>query len=159
MTTIKGNLVMDKDMEYEGDLIVKGNILGKNGNRYNLKVHGNITAWDIDAWDISAWNITAGNINAGNITAKNITAKNITAGNLDVGDIDAWDISAWNITAKNITAGNLDVGDIDARNIDAGNISYYAVCFAYKNIKCKSIKGTRNNAKHFVLDGKIEVVE
>ena len=134
MTTIKGNLVMSKDMEYEGDLIVKGNILGKNGNRYNLKVHGNITAWDIDAWDISAWNITAGNINAGNITAKNITA-------------------------KNITAGNLDVGDIDARNIDAGNISYYAVCFAYKNIKCKSIKGTRNNAKHFVLDGKIEVVE
>ena len=113
-TIIKGNLIMEKDIEYNGDLIVEGNILGKNGNRYNLKVHGNITA------------------------------RNISAGNISAGNIDAWDISAWNITAG---------------NIDAGNISYYAVCFAYKNIKCKSIKGTRNNARHFVIDGKIEVVK
>ncbi len=135
---------MDKDMEYEGDLIVKGNILGKNGNRYNLKVHGNITARNISAGNISAGNIDAWDISAGNIDALNIDAGNIDAGNIDAWDIDAWDISAWNITAG---------------NIDAGNISYYAVCFAYKNIKCKSIKGTRNNARHFVIDGKIEVVK
>lgn len=29
----------------------------------------------------------------------------------------------------------------------------------YFNIKCNSIKGRRKNAKHFVLDGKIEVLE
>jgi len=61
------------------------------------------------------------------------------------GNIDAWNINAWNINA----------GNIDARNIDAGDIFYYAVCFAYQNIKCKSIKGNREKHKHFCLDGKI----
>ena len=27
------------------------------------------------------------------------------------------------------------------------------------NIKCKSVKGKRENAKHFVLDGKLELIE
>ena len=49
---------------------------------------------------------------------------------------------------------NLDI----KANINARNISYYAVCVAYKNIKCKSIKGKRGNHKHFVLDGKLEVL-
>jgi hypothetical protein len=37
------------------------------------------------------------------------------------------------------------------------DVSYYAVAFAYNNIKCKSIKGRRKNARHFVLDGEIEI--
>ena len=53
---------------------------------------------------------------------------------------------------------NLNVkANIKARNINALNIDYYGVCFAYRNIKCKSIKGKRENAKHFVLDGKLKV--
>ena len=116
---------MDKDMEYEGDLIVKGNILGKDGNRYDLTVNGNIKA--------------------GDITARNITARNIIAG----------DINAYDITANE----DIIAGDITARDISARDITYYAVCFAYYDIKCKSIIGTRNNARHFVLDGKIEVVK
>jgi hypothetical protein len=48
-------------------------------------------------------------------------------------------------------------GNINAWNINAWDISYYAVCFAYKNITCKSIKGRRDNCKHFVLDEKIEI--
>ena len=139
MTTIKGNLVMDKDMEYEGDLIVKGNILGKNGNRYNLKVNGNIKAEDIDVEDITALNIRAFDIIAGDIKAKNLNT-------LD-------------ITALNITALDINAEDIKALNINARNIFYYAVCFAYGNIKCNSIKDRRKHARHFVLDGKIEVVE
>ena len=128
-TTIKGNLVMDKDLEYEDDLIVEGSILGKGGSRYNLKVTSNITASDITA---------------SNITARNITARNITA----------WDITAWDINASNITASNITANDITARDI-----SYYAVCFAYNNIRCNSINGRRNNARHFVLDGKIEITK
>ena len=62
-------------------------------------------------------------------------------------NIEAWDIYAWNIYACNIAA----------ENIKARNISYYAVCFACDNIKCNSIIGRRNNAKHFVLDGKLEI--
>lgn len=77
---------------------------------------------------------------------------------LDVkANIDAKTINAFDIRACNIKACNIEAWDINAWNIEAQDISYYAVCFAYKNIKCKSIKGRRNNARHFVLDGKLEV--
>ena len=61
-------------------------------------------------------------------------------------------IYAWNIYGKNINAKN-----ISALSINANNISYYAVCYAYKYIKCHSIKGRKHNAKHFVLDGQIYI--
>ena len=69
------------------------------------------------------------------INARNITARDITA----------WDITARNINARNITASD----------INAGDILYYAVCFAYQNIKCLSIKSKREVSKHFCLDGEI----
>ena len=87
-----------------------------------------------------------------NISAVNIEAHNIYAWDINVGDIKAGDIDAVNIKANNI-----DCGNIEAINIKALDINYFAVCFAYYNIKCKSIKGKRNNAKHFVLDGKLEI--
>ena len=80
-------------------------------------------------WNINAWNINAGNINAG--------------------DINAWDINA----------GAINAADINAGDINAWDINYYAVCFAYTSIKCNSIKGRRDNCRHFVLDGKIEIGE
>ena len=79
--------------------------------------------------------------------------------NIDAGCIDALNINAVNIKAWDVYTRNLDVYDIVAWNIYAWNISYFAVCFAYDNIKCKSIKGRRENAKHFVLDGKLEMIE
>ena len=88
----------------------------------------------IDAWNIKAWNIKAC-------------------------DIDAWNIDAYGINAHKIDASNIEASNIEAFNIKACDISYYAVCFAYNNIECKSIKGRRQNAKHFVLDGKLEVEE
>ena len=97
-------------------------------------------ARDINARDINAWNINAGNINAWNINAR---------------DINARDIKARNINALNINARDINARNIDARNIKAGDISYYAVCFAYENIKCASIAGRRAGHKHFSLDGKI----
>ena len=105
--------------------------------RFNIDLE-NISI--LNALNINAWNINALDINAGNITAENI---------------DAWNIDAWNINARNIDARNIDAGNIDARNIDAGDILYYAVCFAYQNIKCVSIKANRRNARHFCLDGEI----
>jgi len=68
-------------------------------------------------------------------------------------------VTAGNIDALNITAGNITAGNITARDINADDILYHAVCFAYKNITCKSIKGTRENAKHFCLDGEITFKE
>lgn len=84
--------------------------------------------------------------------------------NIDAFDIDAWNISAFNINADDIKAFNIKAwdiiaNDINANNINAHNISYYAVCFAYCNIRCKSIKGEKENHKHFVLDGVLDVEE
>ncbi|NCD06389.1 MAG: hypothetical protein EOL97_09735 [Spirochaetia bacterium] len=80
------------------------------------------------------------------IRTHNITAYDIKAWNIYADDINAYDIKAWNIDACNI----------NAYDIDAENIEYYAVCFAYNTLKCKSIKGIRENAKHFCLDNEIE---
>lgn len=103
--------------------------------KFDLVVYASIDAWNIRALNIRAWNI-----NAMDIEAKNIDTN---------GDIDAYDIVAIDVNANNIKAN-----DITARNI-----RYYAVCYADVNIKCKSIKGRRKNAKHFVLDGELEVKE
>lgn len=105
-------------------------VFEENGSYIDLVVFNfnlNIDA-NIDACDIIALNITANDINANDINARNIDAENI----------DALDIIA--------------CGDINANDI-----SYCAVCVAYENIKCKSIIGFREDAKHFVLDGKLEV--
>lgn len=69
-------------------------------------------------------------------------------------DVEA-NIKAWDINARNINAWNINAWNIDARDINARDIIYYAVCFAYNSITCKSIQGCRDNHKHFVLDGEI----
>ena len=129
---------------------------------FDLIVRANITAVDINAHNINAYDINVGDIIAGDIdvfkiTAGDINAGNINANNIDACDIDALNIKAGDIDAVNIKVNNIDSGNIEAININAQDISYYAVCFAYNNIKCKSIKGRRDNAKHFVLDGKLEI--
>ena len=114
---------------------------------FDLYVNSTINAWNINALDINTYDINACNINACNIDVWNINAWNINAS-----DINAYDINAGDIRARNIKAD-----DINSVSINAWNISYYAVCFAYNNIKCKSIKGRRKNHKHFVLDGVLKV--
>ena len=179
-TVIHGNLVLDKDTVYDGPLTVEGSVLGKDGERFHLTVNGDIDAWDItardikaqyiNAWDITARDIKARDITAGNINAWNITAKgNISASDISARDIDARDINARNITAKgnisasdisawDITARDINARDINARDIDVqGKISYYALCFAYQNIRCKSITGEHEKHRHFALDGKVIV--
>ncbi len=83
---IEGNLELIEDYTTEKKLMVKGNIFGKDGIRYN------INAWDIDAWDINARNIDARDINARDINAQDINAQDIDAQDIDAQDIDAWDI-------------------------------------------------------------------
>ena len=95
----------------------------------NIKAH-HIFAYDIDAWNITAWDINAYNI-------------------------EAWDIIAWNIKAINIKVENI----FKSTTINARDIRYHAICLAYSSIKCNSIKGRRDNAKYFVLDGEIEILE
>lgn len=81
-----------------------------------------------------------------------IRAHLIVDGSIAAENITAETISAWDINAGNVTAGNVSAWDIKARDID-----YYAVCFAHINITCRSIKGRRENSKHFCLDGEITI--
>ena len=162
---IEGNLVLNKDTVIDRDLYVDGSIIGKKGNRYTLNVKGDIFAKDILVGAITAHNITAADISAENISAWIISAKNmsvqdisaddITAENISAWDISALDIKAWDISANNIAGFNISARNISAINIKANDITYYAVCYAYNNITCRSIKGLRPNSRHFVLDGKI----
>lgn len=115
---------------------------------FNLNVAANIIAKDIKALNVNAWNIDARHIEANNIDS----VGNIDALNINVNDIKANDIKANDINANDITAR-----DINSWNINARNIDYHAVCFAYNNIRCKSIEGRKENAKHFVLDGTLEI--
>ena len=104
MTTQRKDLIMTKDTVIDGDLIA-ANITGKDGERYNLTVRGNINAHDIDAYDINALDINAHDIDAYDINALNIDAHDIDACDIDAWNIDAWNIDAWNINAKgNLTA-------------------------------------------------------
>ena len=80
----------------------------------------------------------------GDINARNIRAEDISARDINAGDISARDISA---------------NDISARDISARMLTYYAVAFAYKSMTVESIKGRRENSKHFALDGEIKLLE
>jgi len=64
---VKGNLELTEDFKTDKNLIVKGNILGDDKERYNLRARDidaimDINAWDIDAWDIDAQDIYAQDI-------------------------------------------------------------------------------------------------
>ena len=98
------------------------------------------------------------NLNS-NISAKDIVGFGIDVLDINCLDLDAHDIYAFNINAYNIYALNITANIINAYNIFANDIIYYAFCFAYFGIKCKSIKGITKYAKHFVLDGKLEVID
>ena len=66
MKIIKGDLILTKDTTFSESIKVKGDIKGY----YNLKVAGNIDAWDINAMDIDARNINAWNIDAMDIVCE-----------------------------------------------------------------------------------------
>ena len=145
MKKIKGDLILTKDTSFDESIEVEGNIKGY----YNLKVEGNIAAWDIDVWDIDAWNIAAWNIDAWNIVAGNIDARNINAG-----DIVAWDIVARNIVAVNIDARNIVAWDIVARNIDVWDIVFCETVKVKGKLKAKAVirKKSQLEIKEFKSD-------
>ena len=119
---------------------------------YNKETNTYIFIEDNEYIDLVIFNFNL-EINSG------INARNINANNINASDINANNINAGDIRARNIYAYDINACDINARNINAKNIDYYGVCFAYENIKCKSIESRRHNHKHFVLDGVLEIEE
>lgn len=114
--------------------------------RYNNKVGGYILGGDVKiAFDLH----TTRNIHAQKLTAQNISAPHIHAHKLN---------------AENINVGTLIVlGDMNANDVIAehlfvhGKLRFNAVCVAYKEFECESIKGNRKNAKYMCLDNEVIV--
>lgn len=74
---IEGNLVMDRNMSFDGDVTVKGSIIGKDGKWYDLKVNGdlfvncgNVAAGLVDIWG----DLTVNVISAFHLSARNVIA-------------------------------------------------------------------------------------
>jgi len=88
---------------------------------------------------------------------RNLNCYNIDCHNLNCHNIDCCDIDCDNLNCYNLNCYNIDCVNIDCHNIDCCDLSYYAVCFAYRDIVCNSIKGRRKNARHFCLDGEITI--
>jgi hypothetical protein len=96
-TTIKGNLILTKDTVFDKSIVVEGSILGKDGDRYTLKVNGNIVCRNIDCNAINCYNIDCYNINCLDIDCRNIDCLNI-----DCNNIDCYNISAYFILCESI---------------------------------------------------------
>ena len=99
ITEINRQLVMDKDMEFKGYLIVKGDIVGKDGKIYGLKVNGNLYVTGslyVRHLDVRGKTEVDGNIDVwGNIYAKDDI---ISGGKIRASGIDLWGkISARNL--------------------------------------------------------------
>ena len=129
---------------------------------FDLDVRANIEAKDIKGQDIMVQDvcvrdITAEDIESWNIMARDIKAEDVVASDMNISNIKAMDIDACDINANDIEARDIDAKDIKATNIKARDITYYALCFAYENITCRTIIGERDNHKHFVLDGSISI--
>jgi len=73
----QGDLILEKDTVFEEDLKVDGSIIGKDGNRYNLTVKGNINCRNIDCRNIDCEDIDCEDINCGDIDCWNIDCEDI----------------------------------------------------------------------------------
>jgi hypothetical protein len=71
--TIQGDWIMKKDEIIEESLLVEGNISGKNGNRYNLIVKGDLNCRDLNCRDLNC--------------------RNLNCRNLDCWDLKCWDLN------------------------------------------------------------------
>ncbi|MDD6879916.1 MAG: hypothetical protein PUD59_06855 [bacterium] len=143
----KSNTYVFKENDEYIDLVVLN---------FDLEVQANIEAKDIKGKDIMVQELNARDITAEDIEAWNIMARDIHADDIFASDMDVRDINARDIEALDISADNIEARDIGAKNIKATSIKiYYALCFAYENITCRTIVGKRDNHKHFVLDDSI----
>jgi hypothetical protein len=99
-TTIKGNLILEKDTVFDEGIVVEGSILGKDGVRYDLKVKGNIDCNDINCNNIECYNIDCIKINCDNIDCGDINCHNIDAYYIDCHNISAYFIICESIKQK-----------------------------------------------------------
>jgi len=104
--TIKGDLILEKDFKFDGNLVVDGDIKGKDGKRWNINCR-DINCRDINCLDINCLDINCLDINAWDINCLDINCLDINCLDINCLDINAWDINAWNIDAGDINAWDI----------------------------------------------------
>jgi hypothetical protein len=86
-----------------------------------------------------------------------IICRNLNCRNLNCWDFNCRNLNCWNLNCMDLNCKDLDCRDLNCENLNCRNLSYYAVAFAYESFKCKSVKGRRNNSKHFCLDSEVKI--
>jgi hypothetical protein len=104
-TTIEGNLILEQDRVFEGNLLVKGNIISKPSYKNSLTVKGNISANEINCVKtLSAKNIDAGDTSASEIYAIKIYVRELCASSIDAREVIASSINADHISAESVSS-------------------------------------------------------
>ena len=88
MITIKGNLILEKDTTYEDSLKVEGCILGKDGERFNLTIKGNLNCLDLTCRNLTCWDLTCWDLTCEDLTCRDLNCGNFTCWNLTCGDLN-----------------------------------------------------------------------
>lgn len=143
-------------------MIKEFNSLEEIKKYYDKKTNTYIFKEDDEYIDLIKFNFDlsiTSNIKCKNIYCRNIKCRDIITNNIISFDIKAHNIYANTISACDIIANDIDAIEINGWDINAKNIIYYRECFAFKNIKCKSIEGNTQYAKHHVYNGTIEIKE
>lgn len=125
---------------------------------FDLYTKANIISGDIKCKNIIAGDISSMNIKCRNIYSENLRGYNITASNMSTRDLWANNVKAVDVSAHNIIVSDISAFDIKSLvDINANHIEFYAVCMAYHDIVCETIRGLRKNSRYFVLDGKVTI--
>ena len=91
---------------------------------------GNLTCWDLNCFDLTCW------------------------------DLDCRNLKCWNLTCFDLTCRDINCRDLICGNLKCRDLSYYALCFAYKSIKCTSYKARREvHQEPICLDGELTIVK
>ena len=78
---------MEKDMTFNKDLKVEGNISGKDGERFNLKVHGDLNCRDLNCEDLNCDDLNCEDLNCENLDCLNLNCENLDCFNLNCRDL------------------------------------------------------------------------
>ncbi len=133
MKTIKGDLVLTEDTIINDDLTVEGNIRCEGGN-WNLK------CFDLECNDLKCFDLEC---------------NDLKCFDLECNDLKCCNLECYNLECYNLKCLNLNCENLNCWNLKAKNVSYYAIAFAYYSMEVESIKGRRDNSKHFCLDDEI----
>jgi len=105
---INGDFILKKDTILNEDLIVTGDIIGKNHVKFNLFVEGSIEAVNIKVKYMKALTIKANRIESEKVIAEFIKANSLEIWNVNSQSIDCPEIDSDYVNSKDLSAHRID---------------------------------------------------